>query len=221
MQPTARKKVIMSEKKVFANRLELLSVMLMALIIIFTAWSAYQSTLWGGIQTFRLVDVNAANRQAAELNIQQTQYSMIDAMMFFQYVNAVNDNDQKLSDFYFERFRPDFKPAVQAWLDTNPFDNHDAPPHPFVMKEYKRTFAEQAEQKLKIAESKMDEAQQANQNSDNYVLFTVIYASILFLGSIATKFSSIKLNEICFVIGVVSFTVITVSLFVIMPIATE
>lgn len=211
----------MSEKKVFANRLELLSVMLLALIIVFTAWSAYQSTLWGGIQTFKLVDVNAANRQASELNLRQGQYTMMDVMMFTQYVNAVNDNDKKLSDFYFERFRPDFKPAVQAWLDTNPFDNPNAPPHPFVMKEYKRTFAEQAEQKLKIAESKMDEAQQANQNSDNYVLFTVIYASILFLGSIATKFSSVRLNQICFIIGVSSFTVITVSLFVIMPIAME
>jgi len=211
----------MSEKKVFANRMELLSVMLLALIIVFTAWSAYQSTLWGGIQTFKLVDVNAANRQAAELNLQQGQYTMIDVMMFTEYVNAVNNDDQKLSDFYFERFRPDFKPAVQAWLDTNPFDNPNAPPHPFVMKEYKRTFAEQAEQKLKIAESKMDEAQQANQNSDNYVLFTVIYASILFLGSIATKFSSVRLNQICFIIGVSSFTVITVSLFVIMPIAME
>ena len=81
---------------------------------------------------------------------------MMDAMMFMQYVNAVNDNDQKLSDFYFERFRPDFKPAVQAWLDTNPFDNPDAPPHPFVMKEYKQTYAEQAEQNIKIAESKID-----------------------------------------------------------------
>ena len=211
----------MSEKKVFANRIELLSIMLLALIIVSTAWSAYQSTLWGGIQTFKLVDVNAANRQASELNLQQGQYTMIDVMMFTEYVNAVNDNDQKLSDFYFERFRPDFKPAVQAWLDTNPFDNLDAPPHPFVMKEYKRTFAEQAEQKLKIAESKMDEAQQANQNSDNYVLFTVIYASILFLGSIATKFSSVRLNQLCFIIGVVSFTVITVSMFVIMPIAME
>ncbi len=211
----------MSEKKVFANRMELLSVMLLALIIVFTAWSAYQSTLWGGIQTFKLVDVNAANRQASELNLQQGQYTMIDVMMFTEYVNAVNNDDQKLSDFYFERFRPDFKPAVQAWLDTNPFDNPNAPPHPFVMKEYKRTFAEQAEQKLKIAESKMDEAQQANQNSDNYVLFTVIYASILFLGSIATKFSSVRLNQICFIIGVASFTVITVFLFVIMPIAME
>ncbi|MEK6527774.1 MAG: hypothetical protein AABZ36_02675 [Nitrospirota bacterium] len=211
----------MSEKKISANRMELLSVMLLALIIVFTAWSAYQSTLWGGIQTFKLVDVNAANRQAAELNIQQGQYTMMDAMMFIQYVNAVNDNDQKLGSFYFERFRPDFKPAVQAWLDTNPFDNTNAPPHPFVMKEYKRTFAEQAEQKLKIAESKMDEAQQANQNSDNYVLFTVIYASILFLGSIATKFSSVRLNQTCFIIGISSFTVITVSLFVLMPIAME
>lgn len=196
-------------------------MMLLALIIVFTAWSAYQSTLWGGIQTFKLVDVNAANRQAAELNIQQGQYTMMDVMMFTQYVNAINDDDQKLSDFYFDRFRPDFKPAVQAWLDTNPLDNSNAPPHPFVMKEYKQTFADQAEQKLKIAESKMDEAQQANQNSDNYVLFTVIYASILFLGSIATKFSSIRLNKICFIIGVASFTVITVSLFVIMPIAME
>ncbi|TRZ69790.1 MAG: hypothetical protein D4R96_02655, partial [Nitrosopumilaceae archaeon] len=137
----------MSEKKVLTNRMELLSVMLLALIIVFTAWSAYQSTLWGGIQTFKLVDVNAANRQASELNLQQGQYTMIDVMMFTEYVNAVNDNDQKLSDFYFERFRPDFKPAVQAWLDTNPLDNPNAPPHPFVMKEYKRTFAEQAEQK--------------------------------------------------------------------------
>ena len=211
----------MTEKKVFANKLELLSVMLLALIIVLTAWCAYQSTLWGGIQTFKLVDVNAANRQAAELNIRQGQYSMVDAMMFFQYVNAVNNNDQKLSDFYFERFRPDFKPAVQAWLDTNPFDNPDAPPHPFVMKEYKRTFAEQAEQKITIAESKMDEAQQANKNSDNYVLFTVIYASILFLGSLVTKFSSIKLNQICFVIGVVLFTLVTISLFVFMPITME
>jgi hypothetical protein len=211
----------MSEKKGFSNRMELLSVMLLALIIIFTAWSAYQSTLWGGIQTFRLADVNAASRQAAELNVQQGQYSMMDVMMFSQYINAIINEDKKLGDFYFERFRPDFKPAVQAWLDTNPFDNPDAPPHPFVMKEYKRTFTEQAEQKIKIAELKMDEAQQANQNSDNYVLFTVIYASILFLGSIATKFSSIRLNQICLVIGAASFIVITISLFVFMPIAME
>jgi hypothetical protein len=211
----------MSEKKESNNTIEMLTVMLLAMVIISTAWSAYQATLWGGIQTFKLVDANAAGRKASELNLKQGQFTMIDVMTFSQYVNALANDDQKLSDFYFDRFRPDFKPAVQAWLDTDPFDNPNAPPHPFVMKEYKRTFTEQAEQEENIAKSKRDEAQQANQNSDNYVLFTVIYASVLFVGSVTTKFSSRRLNQVSFVIGVVIFTAITVSMFVFMPIAME
>ena len=198
-----------------------MSVILLAVIVIATAWSAYQATLWGGIQTFKLVDANGASRKMTELSLKQVQFSMVDAMMLMQYVEALNAGDQKLADFYFERFRPDFKPAVQAWLDTNPFDNPNAPPHPFVMEEYKRTFAEQAEQMEQLAQSKRDEAQQANQNSDNYVLFTVIYASIIFLGSIATKFSSERVNRICVMIGAVLFVVITASMLVLMPIAME
>lgn len=211
----------MSEKKESANKMELVSVILLALIVITTAWSAYQATLWGGIQTFKLAETNAAGRQAAELNIQQNQYIMADAMMFFQYVNAVHDDDQKLADFYFDRFRPDFKPVVQAWLDTNPFENPNSPAHPFIMDEYKRTFSEQSKQLQDKALSKLDEAQKANQNSDNYVLFTVIYASIIFLGSIATKFSSPKLNKICILIGAVLFIAVTVSMLMFLPIAME
>lgn len=201
--------------------MELMSVILLAVIVIATAWSAYQATLWGGIQTFKLVDANGANRKAAQFHVTQAQFSTVDAMMFMEYVEALNTDDKKLADFYFERFRPDFKPAVQAWLDTNPFDNQDAPPHPFVMEEYKRTFAEQAEQMEQLAQSKRDEAQQANQNSDNYVLFTVIYASIIFLGSIATKFSSERVNQICVMIGAVLFVAVTASMLALMPIAME
>ena len=203
------------------DRIELMSVILLAVIVIATAWSAYQATLRGGNQTFKLVDANGASRKMTELSLKQVQFSMVDAMMLMQYVEALNAGDQKLADFYFERFRPDFKPAVQAWLDTNPFDNPNAPPHPFVMEEYKRTFAEQAEQMEQLAQSKRDEAQQANQNSDNYVMFTVIYASIIFLGSIATKFSSERVNRICVMIGAVLFVVITASMLVLMPIAME
>ena len=61
----------------------------------------------------------------------------------------------------------------------------------------------------------------SNNFSLNYVLFTVIYASVLFVGSVTTKFSSRRLNQVSFVIGVVIFTAITVSMFVFMPIAME
>lgn len=211
----------MSEKKEPNQRMEIMTVILVSLVVITIAWSAYQATLWGGIQTFKLADANRAGREASELNLKQGQLSTIDAAMFFQYVNALSNNDQKLSDFYFERFRPDFKPAVQAWLDTNPFDNPDAPAHPFVMKEYKRSLGEQAEQAEQLAKSKRDEAQQANQNSDNYVLFTVIYTAVLFIGSITTRFSSKRLNQACLIIGAAIFAAITISMLVMMPIAME
>ena len=211
----------MSEKKETGRRMEIMTVILVSLVVITIAWSAYQATLWAGIQTFKLVDANAAGRQAQELNLRQGQASMIDASMFFQYVNALFNNDQKLSDFYFERFRPDFKPAVQAWLDTNPFENPDAPAHPFVMEEYKRSLAEQAEQAEQVAISKREEAQQANQNSDSYVLFTVIYTAVLFIGSITTRFSSRRLNQACLIFGAAIFAVITISMFTFLPIVME
>ncbi len=210
----------MSKKKDYTKIMELRTVILVSLIAIVTAWSAYQSTLWGGIQLFRIDDAQMASRHAAELNTQQAQYSLIDASMFFQYVDAVANDDKKLSDFYFERFRPDFKPAVQAWLDTNPFESPNSPPHPFFMNEYKRTFADEAEQLEKQAELMQDEAQQANYNSDNYILVTVICAALLLFANISDKFTLFRLDDICFLITVVSFSIVTFMVIFMMPITT-
>jgi len=169
-----------------------MAAILMALVVIATAWRAYQSTLWGGIQTFTLREVTSASQKVTMTTLQQGQYTIIDILMFMEYIDALNNNDQKLSEFYFDRFRPDFKPAVEAWLETKPFENPDAPSHPFVMTEYRKIFSEEAERFATESAIKLDEAQQANQNSDNYVLMTVIYASVLFIGGIFSRFSGIR-----------------------------
>lgn|SRR5574341_2675587 len=202
------------------QRIEVLSAILMAMVVVATAWSAYQSTLWGGIQTFKLREVTKNSNLFSMKTIQQGQYTGIDAIMFMEYINALHDNNQNLSEFYFERFRPELKAATLAWLETNPFENPDAPPHPFAMPEYNRIFAEEAEQFANESETKLEEAQQANQNSDNYVLLTVIYASVLFIGGIMSKFSSRKLRLILVLVGMVIFSVTTAVLFS-MPIAME
>jgi len=201
--------------------MEILVAVLLSLIVAATAWSAYQATLWGGIQTFLLADHNRASRQAAALTLQQNQYTTVDLMTFTEYINALHAGDQNLTKFYFDRFRPEFKVAVQAWLETNPLENPNAPPHPFVMDEYKKTFLEEAEKKADLAESKIIEAEQANLNSDNYSLLTVIYASIMIIGSVTTKFSHKQLNFICLVIGLAAFAVTAVSMLLLMPIAME
>ena len=198
----------MSEKKESNDRSELLAAILMALVVVATAWSAYQSTLWGGIQTFTLREVTSYSMLVVTNTLQQGQYSIADTLMFMEYIDALYKNDQKLSEFYYERFRPDFKPAVDAWLETKPFENPDAPPHPFVMLEYKKTFSEEAEKYANQSAIKLQEAEQANQNSDNYVLMTVIYAGILFVGGIFSRFHERRRSALL-VVGWCIFSIAT------------
>ncbi|MGH9921917.1 MAG: hypothetical protein ACRD38_04115 [Nitrososphaerales archaeon] len=202
------------------QKIELMAAVLIAVVIVATAWSAYQATLWGGIQVFLLRDVSSAGMQFTLKTIQQGQRTAFDSIIFIEYINALHNNDTELSNFYLARVRPELRVAIEAWLETKPFENPDAPPHPFVMKEYDRTFAAEAEQFAKQADLKLEEAQQANQNSDNYVLLTVLYASVLFVGSIITKFSSRQLRLIVLIAGLVIFSMATVML-ISMPVAME
>ncbi len=94
-------------------------------------------------------------------------------------------------NFYEERFRPDFLPAFEAWLETDPENNPDAPNSPFSMSEYSLPEIEESRVLLEQAEQKFDEGQEANQTSDNYVFMTIIFASVLFLGGIQSRFKSI------------------------------
>ena len=208
----------MSDKTGSNNHRELLAAILMALVVVTTAWCAYQSTLWGGIQTFALRDATSAGMKATMNTLQQGQYSTIDVIMFMEYLKAVNNNDQKLSEFYFERFRPDFKPAVEAWLETKPLQSPDSPPHPFAMLEYRKTFSEEAERLTNEQAIKLQEAEQASHNSANYVLMTVIYAGILFIGGIFSRFSKKRVQSNLLIVGWGIFSITTFFL-LLMPIA--
>lgn len=199
--------------KEFDKKIEALSAVILALAIICTGWSAYQSTLWSGVMTFTLGEVNANTQKYVMSTIQQSQYSTVDAITFIEYVKAQNDKDEKLSGFFYQRFRDDFKPSVDAWLKTNPLENPDAPSHPFVMLEYKKTFSEDAKKFADDAAMKWKDAAQANKNSDNYMLLTVIYASVLFIGAILSKFSEIKLRVFLLITSGIIFAIATASLF--------
>jgi hypothetical protein len=202
------------------QKLEAITAILMAVVIVATAWSAYQATIWGGIQAFLMRDSSAAGMQYVLKTIQQSQRTGLDGLLFIEYIKALNNDDQELADFYLARVRPELRVAIEAWLETDPFENPNAPPHPFVMPEYVTTFAMEAEQFAKQSELKLEEAQQANQNSDNYVLLTVLYASVLFIGGIIPKFSSAQLRMIVLIAGLVIFSVATAML-ASMPIAME
>ena len=132
--------------------------------------------------------------------------------MFMEYLNALRNKDLELSEFYFERFMLDFKPAVEALLETKPFENPDVPLYPYVMPEQKKTFSKETEQfEIQVAE-------QADLNSNNYVLMTVLYVGILFIGGILSRFSKNQAQTKILITGWGIFSVATFFLLT-MPVA--
>ena len=65
---------------------EITCALVLALATMASAWCAYQSTLWGGVQTFKLAAAAKAAREAAKLEIEALETRMFDKLLFVHYV---------------------------------------------------------------------------------------------------------------------------------------
>ncbi len=93
----------------------------------------------------------------------------------------------QLETFYQRRFRAEFKPAFEAWLQSRPAVNPQAAPGPFTLPEYRLALAEQATRLATEAERLFQEGQTANEHGDNYVLDTVVFGGVLFFAGISQQ----------------------------------
>jgi hypothetical protein len=169
------------------KRQDLLATILLAVAAVATAWSSYQSARWGGVQANSYSMANAARVESTRASTEAGQLTQIDVLTFTQWANAYSAKNKRLANFYFHRFRDEFKPAVKAWVATHPLKRADAPPTPFAMPQYKVARRADADRLLANAERATNAARVANQRSDNYVLAVVLFAVSLFFAGISTK----------------------------------
>ena len=126
---------------------------MLSLATLGTAWSGYQASRWNGEQAkafSRAAAARVESAKEADLGNSQTQ---VDVATFIQWVDSYALEEKELADFYFARFRAEFKPAVDAWVATKPLQNDDAPLTPFAMPEYR--VAAQAEARRLEAEAEV------------------------------------------------------------------
>ena len=92
-----------------------------------TAWASYQAAHYRseqGLAGNRSISARVeANRVAGVANRQ----IQVDVGSFFQWTDAYQQGDAKLATFYFRRFRPEFRPAVTAWIATKPLHQPGCP----------------------------------------------------------------------------------------------
>ncbi|WP_418276733.1 hypothetical protein ACNHYB_02200 [Isoptericola jiangsuensis] len=189
-----------------SRRVELLATVLLALATLVTAWSAFQSAKWSGVQAISFSAANAArtesSRASTEAGLQQT----MDVTAFTSWVDAVasaerTGNDSGLTDdggwepvagsqpaFLADRFRPEFVPAFEAWLDTAPFAaGSGVGTTPFAMADYQLAATQTADTLLVEAGQQSNKAIESNANSDRYVLMSIVFAIVLLFAGTSTK----------------------------------
>jgi hypothetical protein len=211
VQPCGRtNEDVTSERSRADARLDLVATVLLALATVATAWSGYQASRWNGEQAKASGRTNAIRIEAARAQGLAQAQKLVDVATFSSWADAFAHNDTLVADFYFRRFRKEFKPAVQAWIATKPLRNADAPLTPFVMPEYKLQ-AEEDENRLD-AEAALSAAAVARdiQRSSNYVLAAVLFAATLFFAGMSTKLPTLRLRRVLLALGLLVFVGTTI-----------
>jgi hypothetical protein len=187
------------------DRVELVATLLLAIATVATAWSGYQSTRWNGEQAKAGGRANALRIESAKAAGLANAQTEVDVASFTQWVNAYSLGRAELADFYFRRFRDEFKPAVDAWIATRPLKNPTAPPTPFAMPQYELQARAEADRLEAEAEVFAGQVRRNIQRASNYVLAVVLFASALFFAGMSTKLTAPKLRVAMLAVGCAVF----------------
>ena len=169
------------------RRLEIVATLLLALAAVATAWSSYQAARWQGEQARSFARASATRLESTRASGLANRQVQIDVATFIQWVDAYAHEDARLASFYRKRFRPEFAPAVDAWIKTRPLRNPRAPLTPFAMPQYQLAANDEADELDRTAAAYSTQASGNIDRATRYVLCVVLFAASLFFAGISTR----------------------------------
>ena len=193
------------ERSTADRRIDIIAAVLLAVAAVATAWSSYQASRWTGEQAKTFAMASASRVESTRSSNLANAQTQIDVAVFIQWVDSKLQGDAELAAFYEQRFRAEFKPAFQAWIRTDPFEDPSAPPSPFAMDEYRLAATQEADELSATAEASAELARTYIQRATNYVLGVVLFATSLFFAGISTKLNSTILRGVILGVGCLVF----------------
>jgi hypothetical protein len=194
-----------SSQSDFARRIELVGVLLIALTAVLTAWTAFESSKWGGVMSIEFSQAAATRTESMRASNVANRQTIVDVSLFSSYADAVAGGNDALAAFYSDRFPERLAVAVTAWEATDPLVDPSAPASPFEMPEYVLEASDEADRLEVEASDASSRARAANQRSDNYTVTTVFLASVLLLSALSSKVDNPRLQIALIAIAAVIF----------------
>jgi hypothetical protein len=168
--------------------MELVAAILLSLATLGIAWSGYQGARWNGRQAREYAQANTARNLANRAETDGDEESTQDLLNFNRWLEVTTEGNQTLADLYVRRFRPEFLPAFEAWLASDPFNNPAAEASPLREPEYKVADLEESDRLEREGTKHFELGKEATENTDSYVLTTVFFAAVLFFAGISMRF---------------------------------
>ena len=171
------------------NRLiTIVEAFLLAVVAVLAAWSGFAAAKFGTESSLQLAQASAARTQANRAAYVAADLRNFDSLTFNAWFTAYvagNKDAMRVAEY---RFRTDFVGAFNAWLQTHPFTNPNAPKGPTYMPEYRQPELALCRRLDASAERHYALGEQAGSDSDGYVRTTVYLATVLFLVGISGHF---------------------------------
>lgn len=162
---------------------------ILSIATVLSAWSGYESTRWGVKADNAYGDATTTMFHASVANSDGQREQMTETSLFIEWVRAELDGDTRRAGFIEARFRPEFVPQFQKWLDDGAAAPGELPAgSPFTQEGYTTPGFVRAEKLFGESQALLDKGSGATRTSQTYVLIAVMFASVLFFGGIATKF---------------------------------
>jgi hypothetical protein len=168
------------DKEQKSEWVETLSTILLSLATLLSAWCVFQASQWNGEQYFRINDENLANQLRVQSAMTVNLRKSTETQFLLLYLSASSSGNTKYADFLRQRFPSHLEKAMLAWLALDPFNNNSAPKSPMFMKEYIIPESSDVEKYSKQVLDFKNLANDADKNSDNYMLMSLILSMTLF-----------------------------------------
>lgn len=174
---------------------------LITLSAVASTWSAYQSARWSGVQARNFAEASGNRAVAIQNTAVATTRVTIDAGLFAQWLTADADNNRAAAAALEGRFPKTLGVAFGAWRAAGGPNSPTAPASPFELAQYVVPESRTAENLNREADARFQEGLTANQQSDDYVLMTVIFATIIVIDAVGKEFASLGIRRASVILG--------------------
>ena len=194
------------EKGRSRGRLELVVAIVLSLATLSSTWCGYQSSQWGGEQSSSHMAADTAERKAAESTIVALQRRTQDGLVVLEMWRAMRAGDTASVETIRAHMNVVLRTAFQASIDGGILTNPEAQ-GPLQRPEYRLEEEAEAAVMREDAKRLKNEASIAGRAAGQYVLLTLMFASVLFFGGIGGTFADRRIRTVLAGIAVLLFLV--------------